>query len=135
MRLNSRVTDYHLSFYIYSLRYIIEKRIKRSPNPFTDISRDSANKNCRVMQINVQKLLTKNENDIKKGGAAAAKAKRVKDIIHGLKYVTDQKCKGKFLRHFANLREGPRGPRGAGVPDGVGRPGGMESRGVSLTLF
>ena len=65
------------------------------------------------MQIDVQKLLTKNENDIKKGGAAAAKAKRVKDIIHGLKYVTDQKCKGKFLRHFENLREGPRGPRGA----------------------
>ena len=73
------------------------------------------------MQINAQKLLTKNENDIKKGGAAAAKAKRLKDIIHGLKYVTDQKCKGKFLRHFANLGEGPRGPRGAG--------------GVSLTLF
>ena len=76
------------------------------------------------MQINVQKSLTKNENDIKKGGAAAAKAKRVKDIIHGLKYATDKKCKGKFLRHFANLREGPKGPRGAGVPDGVGRPGG-----------
>ena len=87
------------------------------------------------MQIHVQKLLTKNENDIKKGGAAAAKAKRVKDIYYGLKYVTDQKCKGKFLRHFANLGEGPRGPRGVGVPNGVGRPGGMESRGVSLTLF
>ena len=87
------------------------------------------------MQIHVQKLLTKNENDIKKGGAAAAEAKRVKDIYYGLKYVTDQKCKGKFLRHFANLGEGLRGPRGAGVPNGVGRPGAMESRGVSLTLF
>lgn len=58
------------------------------------------------MQINVQKSLTKNENDIKKGGAAAAKAKRVKDIIHGLKYATDQKCKGKFLRHFASMESG-----------------------------
>ena len=94
------------------MRYVIEKQIKRSPNSFTDISRDSPNKNCRVLQEHLQRHITKYKNYPKKTGVAATL-----DILYGMKRIADQKCKGKFLGHFANLGKGPSRFRG-GVPEG-----------------
>ena len=83
-----------------------------------------------MLQEHLQRHITKYKNYPKKTGVAATL-----DILYGMKRIADRKCKRKFLGHFANLGKGPSRFRGAGVPEGAGRPGGIKSRRVSLTLF
>ena len=93
--MNSTVS---IALTLIHLRTIIEKKIKRLPNPFADISRDSAKKNCRVAMENFQRKLTQSENDLKKGGKVAMVAGLKKNLLLALKKVAEQKCKGKLLR-------------------------------------
>ena len=92
---NSNVS---IALTLIHLRTIIEKKIKRSPNPFADISRDSAKKNCRVAMENFQRILTQSENDLKKGGKVAMAAGLKRKLLVVLKKVAEQNCKGKLLR-------------------------------------
>ncbi|CAH3038000.1 unnamed protein product, partial [Porites lobata] len=59
-----------------------------------DISRDSANKNCRKAMENFQRKLTQSENDLKKGGGVAMAAGLKKNLLLAMKKVAEQKCKG-----------------------------------------
>ena len=113
--MNSSVS---IALALIHLRTIIEKKIKRSPNPFADISRDSAKKNCRVAMENFQRQLTKSENDLKKGGKVAMAAGLKRKLLLALKKVAEQNCKGKFLRNVADL---------IGKGPGEGGGGGGES--------
>ena len=115
--MNSNVS---IALTLIHLRTIIEKKIKRSPNPFADISRDSAKKNCRVAMENFQRKLTKSENDLKKGGGVAMAAGLTRKLLLALKKLAEQNCKGKLLRkRCGSYREGARAGGG----------------GANLTLF
>ena len=110
--MNSNVS---IALTLIHLRTIIEKKIKRSPNPFADISRDSAKKNCRVAMENFQRKLTQSENDLKKGGGVAMAAGLKKNLLLALKKVAEQKCKGKLLRkRCGSYRVGARAGGGGG---------------------
>ena len=109
---NSNVS---IALTLIHLRTIIEKKIKRLPNPFADISRDSAKKNCRVAMENFQRKLTQSENDLKKGGGVAMAAGLKKKLLLALKKVAEQKCKGKLLRkRCGSYRVGARAGGGGG---------------------
>ena len=109
---NSNVS---ITLTLIHLRTIIEKKIKRLPNPFADISRDSAKKNCRVAMENFQRKLTQSENDLKKGGKVAMVAGLKKNLLLALKKVAEQKCKGKLLRkRCGSYRVGARAGGGGG---------------------
>ena len=111
---NSNVS---IALTLIHLRTIIEKKIKRSPNPFADISRDTAKKNCRVAMENFQRKLTQSENDLKKGGGVAMAAGLKKKLLLALKKVAEQKCKGKLLRkRCESYRVGARAGGGGGNP-------------------
>jgi len=97
---NSNVS---IALALFHLRTIIEKKIKRSPNPFVDISRDSANKNCRVAMENFQRKLTQTENDLKKGGRVAMAARLKRELLLAMKKIAEQNCRGKFLKNVADL--------------------------------
>ena len=104
--MNSNVS---IALTLIHLRTIIEKKIKRLPNPFADISRDSAKKNCRVAMENFQRILTQSENDLKKGGKVAMAAGLKRKLLVVLKKVAEQNCKGKLLRkRCGSYREGAR---------------------------
>ena len=112
--MNSNVS---IALTLIHLRTIIEKKIKRLPNPFADISRDSAKKNCRVAMENFQRKLTQSENDLKKGGGVAMAAGLKKNLLLALKKVAEQKCKGKLLRkRCGSYRVGARAGGGGGNP-------------------
>ena len=96
-------SNFSIALALIHLRTIIEERIKRSPNPFADISRDSANKNCRVAMENFQRKLTQSENDLKKGGKVAMSAGLKRKFLLALKKIAEQNCKGRFLRNVADL--------------------------------
>ena len=84
-------------------------------NPFADISRDSAKKNCRVAMENFQRKLTQSENDLKKGGKVAMVAGLKRKLLLVLKKVAEQNCKGKLLRkRCGSYREGARARGGGG---------------------
>ena len=117
--MNSNVS---IALTLMHLRTIIEKKIKRSPNPFADISRDSAKKNCRVAMENFQRQLTQSENDLKKGGKVAMAAGLKRKLLLALKKVAEQNCRGKFLRNVADL-----------IGKGPGEGG--RGREANLTLF
>ena len=111
---NSNVS---ITLTLIHLRTIIEKKIKRLPNPFADISRDSAKKNCRVAMENFQRKLTQSENDLKKGGKVAMVAGLKKNLLLALKKVAEQKCKGKLLRkRCGSYRVGARAGGGGEIP-------------------
>ena len=111
---NSNVS---IALTLIHLRTIIEKKIKRWPNPFADISRDSAKKNCRVAMENFQRKLTQSENDLKKGGGVAMVAGLKKNLLLALKKVAEQKCKGKLLRkRCGSYRVGARAAGGGEIP-------------------
>ena len=110
--MNSNVS---IALTLIHLRTIIEKKIKRLPNPFADISRDSAKKNCRVAMENFQRILTQSENDLKKGGKVAMAAGLKRKLLVVLKKVAEQNCKGKLLRkRCGSYREGARAGGGGG---------------------
>ena len=110
--MNSNVS---ITLTLIHLRTIIEKKIKRLPNPFADIFRDSAKKNCRVAMENFQRKLTQSENDLKKGGKVAMVAGLKRKLLLVLKKVAEQNCKGKLLRkRCGSYREGARAGGGGG---------------------
>ena len=110
--MNSNVS---IALTLIHLRTIIEKKIKRLPNPFADISRDSAKKNCRVAMENFQRKLTKSENDLKKGGGVAMAAGLKRKLLLALKKLAEQNCKGKLLRkRCGSYRVGARAGGGGG---------------------
>ena len=106
-------SNFSIALALIHLRSIIEERIKRSPNPFADISRDSANKNCRVAMENFQRKLTQSENDLKKGGKVAMSAGLKRKLLLVMKKIAEQNCRGKFLRNVGDLTgKGPVGGAG-----------------------